>query len=390
VHVKLFAFAGLLAILLVVPARAGLYSPDEPFIFEIDSSGFATPIQFAGGFDIMIVGKREVGRLPRTPDEPPNPDRKAYLDRVALRQKKGVNALSQDELAGYTADLIRLNRSGEALNILQPLARDPRRGGFLAYAHLAVAHAASAGWTEANEQEQMAVRYSEFPTAFARLTKSQLAWLKRVEREYYYPFLAHRAEDSRRKRSRELNEDVDPIFPSAVPPKKADDPFRVAAEQAEYKAGTISDTERKKLPKDAMAIVQQLVLWHPHDARLYWLLGELYNADGDVDSALKILDHCSFNMGYSNPTLLKHRQVLQQASAAQASQRAAELERDRQAAAEEKQREEDDTRKAEEAERDYRKRFWWILSIGVALALMLVYYQFREVIRRVRRRGGLK
>src|SRR5262249_40359533 len=154
---------------------------------------------------------------------------------------------------------------------------------------------------------------------------------------------------SRRKRSRDLNEDVDPIFPSTVPPKKSDDPFRVAIEGAEYKAGSIADSERKKLPKDAMAIVQQLVLWHPQDARLYWLLGELYNADGDIESALKILDHCSFNMGYSNPTLLKHRQVLQQASAAQATQRAAELERARQTAAEKKQREEDDQRKSAEA-----------------------------------------
>jgi hypothetical protein len=387
--VKAFAVPVLLTILFVLPARAGLYSPDEPFNFEIDSDGFARPIQFAGGFDSILAGMREVGRLPRTPDEPPNSDRKVYLDRVAQRQKKGVSALTPDELAGYTADLIRLNRPSEALNILQPLARDPRRGGFLAYAHLAVGHSALAGWPEAYEQEQMAVRYSDFPASFAKLTKPQLAWLKRVEREYYYPFLVHRAEDSRRKRSRDLNEDVDAIFPSAVPPKKADDPFRVAVDGAEYKAGSIAETERKKLPKDAMAIVQQLVLWHPQDARLYWLLGELYNAEGDIDSALKILDHCSFNMGYSNPTLLRHRQVLQQAWVAQANQRAAEAERERQSAAEEKQRDEDEKRKEEEAERDYRKRFWWILSIGVALGLMLLYYQFREVIRRVRRREGM-
>ena len=58
-----FTIAGLLAALFALPVRAGLYSPDEPFIFEINSDGFATPVQFAGGFDIMIVSKREVGRL---------------------------------------------------------------------------------------------------------------------------------------------------------------------------------------------------------------------------------------------------------------------------------------------------------------------------------------
>ena len=49
-------------------------------------------------------------------------------------------------------------------NILQPLARDPRRGGFLAYAHLALADAGRGEWREAFEQEQMAVRYTDFPT----------------------------------------------------------------------------------------------------------------------------------------------------------------------------------------------------------------------------------
>ena len=126
--------------------------------------------------------------------------------------------------------------------------------------------------------------------------------------------------------------------------------------------------------------MQQLVLWHPHDARLYWLLGELYNAAGDIETAAKILDHCSFNMGYSNPVLLRHRQVLQQASVELASRRLAEIEKARLAADEEKQRQAD-------SERERQRRFWWILSIAVGIGLILVYYQFREVIRRVRRGG---
>ena len=154
----------------------------------------------------------------------------------------------------------------------------------------------------------------------------------------------------------------------AVSPKKIDDPVRFVGGNGEYAAGSIAESEKKKLPADALAIVQQLVLWHPQDARLYWLLGELYNADGDIDTAAKILDHCSFNMGYSNPTLLRHRQVLQQAAATLANQKASEAEQASQAVAAEKQRVEEERRQQEQAERDYQKRKWWIISIAVCSA----------------------
>jgi predicted cobalt transporter CbtA len=39
-----------------------------------------------------------------------------------------------------------------------------------------------------------------------------------------------------------------------------------------------------------------------------------------------------------------------------------------------------------QVERDARKRIWWIVSIAVALGLLLIYYQSREVFRRIRRR----
>jgi hypothetical protein len=39
------------------------------------------------------------------------------------------------------------------------------------------------------------------------------------------------------------------------------------------------------LPKKAIEIVEQLLLWMPNDLRLAWLLGELYNAEGKVPEA---------------------------------------------------------------------------------------------------------
>jgi hypothetical protein len=349
-----------------------LYSVEEPFYFEIDADGFARPIQIQGGFETILAGLREITILPKSPDEPPNRTRKAYLDRVAQAQRKGVGTLSGDALATYTTDLIRLNRADEALNLLHPISRDPQRGGFLVYTHLARAHAARGEWAEARNQQQLAFSVSDFPASFAKLTKSQLDWLKRVEKDYYLPLYARRAEEPRRPGGG-LREEVDAIFPASGPRKKPENPVQFVGSNGEYVAGSIADAERSKLPPDALAIVQQLVLWHPHDARLYWLLGELYNADGDIETAEKILDHCSFNMGYSNPALLRHRQILQQALAerAESARRAAEEERQREA----------------ESQRQRQKRFWWILSIGVGIGVLLVYYQLREVIRRIRRTG---
>jgi hypothetical protein len=367
-------------LLFAVPVRAGIYSPNEPFLFEVDADGFAKPIQFSGGFDVIRASRRQVAMLPQTPETPDNRERADAKKRVHDREAEGIAKLSSEELAGLTADLIRLNRNEDVLNILQPLARDPRKGGFLAYAHLARAHAGRGEWREAFEQEQMAIRYSDFPTSFARFTEPQLAWLKRVERDYYLPLLAHRAEESRRGRARDLNEDVDALFPTTPPPKHLDDPVHFVGENGQYTAAELAAAERKKLPPDALAIVQQLVLWHPQDARLYWLLGELYNAEGDVDAASNILEECTFTMGYSNPTVIEHRRVLKSAVEVMAAARADQAARIKQQA--EAEREE-----RAQSERDYWKRFWWIVAVGVALGLMLVYYQFREVFRRIRRRG---
>jgi hypothetical protein len=369
--VRPFVTAGLIGICLALPARAGIYSPDEPFLFEIDGDGYARPMQYPGAFELVIADFRELAL-------PPSQVRPKYEARVRERRSKGVNALSAVELAGYTADLIRLNRVDDVLNVLQPIARDPRRGGFIAYTHLARAHAGRGEWREAFEQQQMAVRYTDFPAEFAKLTRPQLAWLKRVEREYYFPFLAHRAEEGRRSRRGELREDVDPLFPAAVPPKRADDPVQFMGEGGTYAAGQLAAAERKKLPPDAIAVVQQLLVWHPRDARLYWLLGELYNADGDVETAAKLLDACTYNMGYSNPTVIEHRRVLQAAAEAASAARAAE-------AAKAREESQAEAARTAEAERDRQKRFWWIVSIGVALGVLLVYYQLREVARRFRR-----
>lgn len=341
------------------PCHAGLYSLDEPFVFDLED-GIVKPMQFPASFEIIHADLRDL-------NAPTSQLARTIADRIQKRQAKGVGAMNADELASYATDLIRLNRS-EAINMLQPLARDPRRGGFLAYTHLAVAHANRGEWREAADQQLSAVKYAEFPASFGRLTKTQLTWFKRVERDYYLPWLNHRASESRRAKRSDLREDPDPLFG-----------VQFVSNEGDYQAGKLADAERKKLPADAIAIVQQMVLWHPRDARLYWLLGELYNAEGDIETAAKILDTCTFSQGYSNPILKEHRRILQAAMDGIRAGKAAE--------AKEAQDKADAEQAANEfAAREERKRTQWIVACVVAGVLLLLYFQVREIARRLRRR----
>ena len=79
-----------------------------------------------------------------------------------------------------------------------------------------------------------------------------------------------------------LGDDVDALF--GEPGK----PLRFVGESGKYEAGKLAAAEAAKLPKDSLEIVEQLVLWLPQDMRLNWLLGELFNSEGDVEAALEI------------------------------------------------------------------------------------------------------
>jgi hypothetical protein len=56
-----------------------------------------------------------------------------------------------------------------------------------------------------------------------------------------------------------------------------------------FEAGRIAAAEQKKLPSDAMLVVQQLQIWMPEDLRLIWLAGELLNANNDIPRAQEVL-----------------------------------------------------------------------------------------------------
>jgi len=95
-------------------------------------------------------------------------------------------------------------------------------------------------------------------------------------------------------------------------------PVKFIGPSGQYEAGKFAEAEKSKLPADAVAVVQQLLLWAPEDTRLYWLLGELYNARGDLTSADAIFEECVWSRRYNAEPLREHRLIVKEAIKAQA------------------------------------------------------------------------
>src|SRR5207249_890048 len=98
--------------------------------------------------------------------------------------------------------------------------------------------------------------------------------------------------------------------------QELDDLFgvRFVGEGNQYEPGKLAAAQRKQLPSDAVAIVQQLALWLPADGRLLWQLAELANAHGDVKTAAAIMDGCVTEFAMSSPELRQHRQLTREAA----------------------------------------------------------------------------
>jgi hypothetical protein len=148
-----------------------------------------------------------------------------------------------------------------------------------------------------------------------------------------------------------------------------------------YEAGKLAAKEREKLPSDAVAIVQQLLLWIPgggpglEDTRLYWLLGELYNAEGYTVTAAQIFDQCVFNRGYTFPEIREHQKIVKAAQPEPEPVASKPLEsRPGQAPA---------IPQPETRQLDMRQV--WLAGGVVGLVVAgLIYLQIREIIRRRR------
>jgi hypothetical protein len=270
------------------PAAAGLHYSGEQFA-ELPSrpSGFLT--------DHRALRAAGYAR----PDGLPSPLRDDYLASAGRLEKLAkARPLTADEAADLGALDLRLGKPEQALSVLAAAARKfPDH--FRVSANLGTAFQYNGDLERAATQLEEAVRLAP-----AKLKPFERAHLK---------LLTARLKEGKAARA-----------PTAV-----DDLFGVAyvGESGGPEAGTLAAAERKKLPDDAVAVMQQLALWMPADGRLLWQFGELCNASGDVRAAAAALDGCVTEFALAAPDLRKRRTLYRAAADAVAQQPAHEQHR---------------------------------------------------------------
>lgn len=316
-----------------VSVHAGIYMPGEegPIVVK-DGKGQALPFD---AFRVVLQDYMQIA-IPQFNSK----QRQEYLQIRTEIAAKGERA-SVDELIRAGAALMRLRDLEQALAVLQTArARDPRN--FVVQSQLALVlhqlgHRDAAGY----QVDALSLRPRELPG----LNREQTEWYLRIER-FFYELLKARLREQRDRAPRTPIETLDPIFP-----------VNFVGESGAYEAGALAAAEKAKLPEDAIAVVQQLLLWMPDDPRLYWLLAELYNAHGDLKAAATIFDECVDARRFHTEQLRAHRLIVKDAIALQQEEAA----------------------KKPATWRDHPEILWSAGGVVALLLLPLLYWQVREL-----------
>ncbi|HLW67541.1 MAG TPA: tetratricopeptide repeat protein [Gemmataceae bacterium] len=283
----LFACEGCSAI------QAGIYIPGQTPEFTI-KNGRAEAMPF-DQFRLVFLDAQAIAM------NKPSPARQRCQQERDRLLAKGVEDLNELDLAALSGDLIRLREEDKALEILRT-AQKKFPQSFLIQIHLAfVYHLKNDPEAPRYQLEALQLRPKHIPG----LQGEQTAWALRLER-LFLKLETERLREQQEKGLRAAHQNLDSIFP-----------VQFVGESGQYEPGKIAAEEQNKLPGDALAIVQQFVLWLPEDAQLYWLLGEIYNAQGDVNAARTIFNECVDARGFRPELLREHRRVVLEAVAAQ-------------------------------------------------------------------------
>jgi hypothetical protein len=220
----------------------------------------------------------------------PNPSllREQYQEAAAKLQKLSrLRELTADELADLGALHVRLNQPDKAVDLLLPGTRKHPEH-FRIMANLGTALQMTGELNRAAEVLQDAVRLAP-------------AQWKALE-EAHYRLVRGRAREAVGKNRESTLDDLFGV--------------KFQGESDKPEPGKIAVAQRKKLPADDAAIVQQLLLWLPSDGRLLWQLGEIANAHGDVRTAGNILDGCVIEFRLASADLRERRAVYLKAAEA--------------------------------------------------------------------------
>jgi tetratricopeptide (TPR) repeat protein len=326
-------------------AHAGLYDPTLPDA-TVTSLRKGQDLPFELFRDALVNAVRAAD-----PQQSGRPPRSALLERRNALRKQGLGRLTIGQLNELGVVQLRLRDLDGALEALKRAeGLNPR--DFWTLTTLGTAYQIRGQLSEAARYLEAA---QDFPPDDKWLETMGLArpWLLKLERaQLKLMRLRLRESQGRPARGQRPPSEVDELFP-----------VKFVGPSGHYEAGKIGDEENGKLPPDAIAVVQQILLWTPEDTRLYWLLGELYNARGDLASADAIFEECVWSRRYNAESLREHRQIVKEAIKAQAP--------------------------PPPPAEDWKPSSTKLVIVSVAAGLVLLalgYYQFREVIRVVFRR----
>jgi hypothetical protein len=235
----------------------------------------------------------------------PSSLREGYLAQAAYLEKtRKDGTMATLDRVNLGACYLRLGRPRDAIRVLS----EGDRGHFLIQVNLAAAY-------ELNGDLELALRHQEmaldmWPTVWATwrgpaqgIGPGETSWYRECER-YNLRLLQSRIAESRQGRVTGLV-DVDPLFPRLR--------FIGPGPKGDYEPGGLAQSIRDQIPHNAVAVVLQLVIWKPQDARLYWLLAELLNAHGYVSEAFDIMAEL-VETGNRFRNLHEHRKVLEPAA----------------------------------------------------------------------------
>jgi tetratricopeptide (TPR) repeat protein len=275
-------------LLLAESTQASLYAPDDTRIsLPTEADGKPIPLKCVELLDLLTDYTNALDQRKKD-DGKVNSYRQRFLDLIA---KSKPNA-SPDETAAVAGYMMRIGEQDKAIALLRPHTHD-RRPNYFVFQTLSHIYADMGDWREALHYYQEGKGLdTEMPSTIKGLTDAQRNWWDKLDRDYlplYY------------KISPKETEDVLPLFP-----------VRFVNDAGVYQPGQLAVSERAKLPEDAIAIVQQFLIWFPRDARLYWLLAELYAASGQFRDAAELFGRCAGTLQYSkHKTMMEHRAAVQ-------------------------------------------------------------------------------
>jgi tetratricopeptide (TPR) repeat protein len=309
-----FGIVSLIVLGAVSYANAGVYSTIDPVPGPTPAAGKSEASALP--FDVMQISLADrrllLTALAVAPDARSDEQKKLLEETrnrtTPLAAKVADESATTEDRLNLSAAQISLNQTAEAIGVLQPLTQryreDPALAGRdplapLVHANLAAAYQMNGDPSLAAAQLREAL--SAWPDELPGFKPERLKWYKKVEKLQYQLLHLREGEQSKTGGKPEGATGVDALF----------DGVQFVGEDGQYTPGAIAAAQRKKLPPDALAQVQQLVLWLPADDRLYWLYGELLNARGDQAEAFKVLDECVWARRMGTPDLKAHRLALQ-------------------------------------------------------------------------------